>query len=97
MTFCLEEREYEILMARRPFDDCARYIESKFGNIVKLQPGEEILPGLRAIGYGKIPVAYGDEWIVLPITKPCHGSFVVKIEVSAEELEWFLKKHVSGR
>ncbi|WP_457620935.1 DUF1894 domain-containing protein [Methanopyrus sp.] len=88
MTFYLEEREYEVPMARRPFDDCAGYIESEFRNTIMSQPGEEILPGLRRWG------AEESQWRTGMGVGGLHREGGSRY---GRELEWFLKKHLGGR
>ncbi len=75
---CIDKLNYEILY-KGSFKDCANYIRKNFKNIVDKNAGEEIIEGIFLIGISPIPVAYEDNYIIFPYTKPCYGTYVIKI------------------
>ena len=84
---CIDKLNYEILY-KGGFKDCAKYIEKNFKNVIYKNAGEEIIKGIFLIGIPPIPVAYEDNYLIFPYTKPCYGTFVLKInldEIKEEE------------
>ncbi|WP_423793256.1 DUF1894 domain-containing protein [Methanocaldococcus indicus] len=77
---CIDKLNYEILY-KGGFKDCAEYIRKNFKNIVEKKAGDEIIEGIFLIGISPIPVAYEDNYIIFPYTKPCYGTFVLKINL----------------
>ncbi len=93
MSFCLEtylqkSDDYNILISRAGFKQCAQLIEENSREIVYVNPGEKIL-GARIIGIPPIPIGLNEKkgTIILPYTKPCYGTAAVEIPVEPEEME----------
>lgn len=93
MSFCLEtylqqSDDYNILISRAGFKQCAQLIEESSREIVYVNPGEKIL-GARIIGIPPIPIGLNEKkgTIILPYTKPCYGTAAVEIPVEPEEME----------
>lgn len=102
MAFCLDtylqqSDDYEILASQAGFKDCAMIIRFKADEVINVKPGEEIL-GVRIIGVPPIPIGIkNDEHkVLIPYTKPCHGTSVVELPIDEEEIEkikklaWFI-------
>lgn len=93
MAFCLDtylqqSDDYEILASQAGFKDCAMIIRFKAPEVVKVKPGEEIL-GVRVIGVPPIPIGINEDkgTVLIPYTKPCHGTSVVELPITPEEIE----------
>jgi hypothetical protein len=93
MSFCLEtylqqSDDYEILISRAGFKDCAKIIQEKATEILYVKAGEKIL-GVRIIGIPPIPIGVDGEkgTIILPYTKPCYGTAAIELPVESEELD----------
>lgn len=93
MAFCLDtylqqSDDYEILASQAGFKDCAMIIRFKAPEVVKVKPGEEIL-GVRVIGVPPIPIGINEDkgTVLIPYTKPCHGTSVVELPITSEEIE----------
>jgi hypothetical protein len=93
MSFCLEtylqqSDEYEIFITRSGFKDCARIIEEKADEIFYINPGDKVL-GARIIGIPPIPIGVNPEkgTIIIPYTKPCHGTSAIELPVEEEEID----------
>lgn len=93
MSFCLDtylqqSDNYEILLSKVAFQDCARLIRYKADEIVNVNPGESIL-GVRIIGVPPIPIGINNEkgTVLIPYTKPCHGTSVVELPVGEDEIK----------
>ena len=100
MSFCLdnylqESDDYEILASQAGFKDCAMIIRFKADEIVKVNPGDEVL-GVRVIGIPPIPIGINDEkgTVMIPYTKPCHGTSVIEIPVDKSEIEKIRKLNI---
>ncbi|XRO76136.1 DUF1894 domain-containing protein [Methanocaldococcus sp. 10A] len=86
---CIDKMNYEILY-KGGFKDCAEFIRKNFKNVKEVNAGDEIIKGIFLIGIPPIPVAYEDNYIIFPYTKPCYGTFVLKInleEIKEEKKE----------
>ncbi len=100
MSFCLEtylqqSDDYEILASQAGFKDCARIIRFKAPEIIHVKAGEEIL-GSRVIGITPIPIGVDSKkgTVLIPYTRPCHGSAVVELPINEEEIEKIRKLNI---
>ncbi len=75
---CIDNYNYEILL-KGSFKECAEYIKQNYKNIKNLDAGEEVIDGVMLIGKPPIPIAYDENYVIFPYTKPCYGSFVLKV------------------
>ncbi|HIQ38457.1 MAG TPA: DUF1894 domain-containing protein [Methanothermococcus okinawensis] len=78
---CIENYNYEILF-KGTFKECSNYIRKNFKDIRYLKAGEEVIKGVLLIGKPPIPVAYHGDFVIFPYTKPCYGTFVLKVPLS---------------
>lgn len=86
---CLNDYNYEILLSHNNFAQSETFIRSKFWETYYFEPGFTIL-GLRLLGDGAVPVAVEDnteDTLVFPYTKPCMGTFVIKIKGIPDEVK----------
>jgi hypothetical protein len=93
MSFCLdtylqESDDYEVLLSRAGFKDCAKIIKEKATEVLYINPGEKVL-GVRMIGVPPIPVGVNKDegTIIISYTKPCHGTAAIELPVVDEEIE----------
>ena len=93
MSFCLDNYlqqsdDYEILASQAGFKDCAMIIRFKSDEIINVNPGDEVL-GVRVIGIPPIPIGINDDkgTVLIPYTKPCHGTSVVELPIDKAEIE----------
>ncbi len=82
---CVEDLNYEILLSKAGFKECSTFISSNFDEYYQVQPGYHMM-NVFIIGIPPIYVAVEDDNIIFTYTKPCHGTFVLKIG-SPEEVE----------
>ncbi|ABR56462.1 Uncharacterised conserved protein UCP006577 [Methanococcus aeolicus Nankai-3] len=75
---CIDNYSYNIIL-KGSFKECAKYIKDNYKSIRELQAGDEVIEGVMLIGKPPIPVAYEEDYIIFPYTKPCHGSYVLKV------------------
>ncbi|EHP89530.1 DUF1894 domain-containing protein [Methanotorris formicicus] len=81
---CIDKLNYEILY-KGGFKECAEFIRKNFKNVKEVNAGEEIFEGIFLIGIPPIPIAYEDNYVIFPYTKPCYGTFVLKIKTEEEK------------
>ncbi len=100
MSFCLDtylqqSDNYEILLSQAGFKDCTMLIRYKAPELVHVKAGEEIL-GSRVIGITPIPIGVDSKkgTVLIPYTKPCHGSAVVELPVNEEEINKIRKLNI---
>jgi hypothetical protein len=86
-TYLQESEDYEVLISRAGFKECARVIDENAPEVIHVKPGDKIL-GARIIGIPPVPVGINEEkgTILFPYTKPCYGTAVVEIPVGVEEI-----------
>jgi len=78
---CIENLKYEmILPLGASFKECREYVEKNFSEVLYVDPGykifDEYLIGLPPIALG---IEEGKK-IIFPYTKPCHGTYLLRIE-----------------
>lgn len=86
---CLNDLDYEILLSHCTLRQAEEFIRSKYWETYYFEPGFSVL-GLRTICDGAIPVAIddkSDDTIIFPYTKPCMGTFVIRIQRVPEEVK----------
>jgi hypothetical protein len=93
MSFCLEtylqqSDDYEVLISRTGFKECAEIIKEKATEILYINPGDKIL-GARIIGIPPIPIGFNKNkgTLIISYTKPCHGTAAIELPINKEELE----------
>ncbi|CAB3289399.1 conserved protein of unknown function [Methanocaldococcus lauensis] len=80
---CIDKYNYEILF-KGSFKECAKFIRENCKNVKEVNPGEEVIKGIMLIGIPPIPVGYEEGYIIVPYTKPCYGTFVLKVKIEEE-------------
>jgi len=80
---CVESMYYEILKRNASFRECRDYIRQHFREFIDVQPGFKIFD-IHLIGIPPIAIGLDADFIVFPYTKPCHGTFLLRIEDTAE-------------
>jgi hypothetical protein len=80
---CVESMNYEILMRGGSFKECREYIVKHFTEYIEVQPGFRIFD-IHTIGVPPIAIGLDRDFIIFPYTKPCHGTFLLRVEDTAE-------------
>lgn len=91
---CLNDYDYDILLSHKTYKESEEFIRSKYWETYYVEPGYTVL-GLRILGDGYVPVAVEDNTdnLVLPYTKPCMGTFVVRILEVPDEVARIRKEY----
>jgi hypothetical protein len=85
---CLNDYDYDILLSHETYPVSEKFILSKYWETYYVEPGYSVL-GLRILGSDYVPIAVEDNTdnLILPYTKPCMGTFVVRIKNVPAEVE----------
>lgn len=82
---CIETLKYEILLSRCTFKDAKEFIKGEFEEVHEVPPGYRMFD-VFLIGVPPIFIGVDEDRVIFPYTKPCHGTFVLRIE-GKEEIE----------
>jgi hypothetical protein len=81
---CIEELKYEVVLSQASFKECREYVKEHFAERYEVEPGFRIFESY-IIGLPPIFVGVEGDVVFFPFTKPCHGTFLLRIE-SPEEV-----------
>ena len=76
---CIESLKYEIILRDASFRECRDYIRGNYKDYVDVDPGFKIFDK-HIIGVPPISIGFDGDVIIFPFTKPCYGTFLMKIE-----------------
>jgi hypothetical protein len=76
---CIESMKYEIILRDASFKECRDYIRANYKEYVDVDPGFKIFDK-HIIGIPPISIGFDGDVIIFPFTKPCYGTFLMKIE-----------------
>ncbi len=80
---CVEAMNYEIVLRDATFKESRDYVRSHFKESIDVQPGFKVFD-VYVIGLPPIAIGLENDFIIFPYTKPCHGTFLLRVE-DAEE------------
>lgn len=80
---CIDALRPEIILSRTTFRKAQEYIKKNMREYYEVEPGYKIFD-VHIIGVPPLYVGIAGDHVVFPYTKPCHGTFVVKIEGPGE-------------
>jgi hypothetical protein len=81
---CIENLPHEVLNSYISIKESRDIIEREYPIVYHINPGFKIL-GNSLIGTPPIAIGVDGDCIIFPYTKPCHGTFLLKVN-SAEEV-----------
>jgi len=82
---CLESLPYEVLLSKISFKEAREFL-ARYPEKFDVEPGYKIFD-VRIIGVPPIRVAVDGDAVLFPFTKPCHGTFLLRVPDSFEEIE----------
>ncbi len=81
---CIENLKYEMLLPLgASFKECREYVEKNFAEVWYVDPGYKLFDEY-IIGLPPIALGLDEGKIVFPYTKPCHGTYLLRIEDTDE-------------
>jgi hypothetical protein len=75
---CVESMNYEILLRNGSFKECREYVKKNFAEFIDVQPGFKIFD-VYIIGVPPITIGLEGDFVIFPYTKPCHGTFLLRV------------------
>jgi hypothetical protein len=82
---CIDELKYEVLLSQCSFKEAREYIKNNFKEVIEVPPGYRIFDTFL-IGVPPLFVGVEGEDVIIPFTKPCYGTYVMRIK-GGEEIE----------
>lgn len=80
---CIELMDYKILLSNISFKEGRDFIKGHSKEVYEVEPGYKLFD-VYLIGVPPIFVGVEDGNVIFPYVKPCHGTFVLKIEDEEE-------------
>jgi hypothetical protein len=80
---CVEKLNYEVILRYCSFREAAEYIRQNTTEYYEVPPGFKIFD-VHIIGVPPILVGIEGTDIIFPFTKPCHGTFLLKVRGDGE-------------
>ncbi len=82
---CLEALKYEVLVRHCSFREAADYIRKHCSEYYEVLPGHRLFD-IHIIGIPPVLIGIDGANLIFPYTKPCHGTFLLRME-GGEEIE----------
>jgi len=70
---------YEIVLRDATFRESRDYIKAHFKEFIDVQPGFKVFD-VHLIGLPPIAIGLDGDSVIFPYTKPCHGTFLLRVE-----------------
>jgi hypothetical protein len=80
---CVEEMKYEIVLRDASFKESREYIKKHFPEYIDVQPGFSVFD-IHVIGLPPVAIGLDHDFVIFPYTKPCHGTFLLRVEDADE-------------
>jgi hypothetical protein len=81
---CIEDMNKEILLQGASFKEAREYVEAHCKEVYYIDPGFKLLEK-AVIGVPPIAIGIDGDFLILPYTKPCYGTYLLRVE-SADEI-----------
>lgn len=80
---CVESMNYEIVLRDASFRESRDYIKANYNEFIDVEPGFKIFD-VYVIGLPPITIGLEGDFVIFPFTKPCHGTFLLRVEGKEE-------------
>jgi hypothetical protein len=87
---CIDSLPYDVILRGSSFKECRDYIKKECPESVNVQPGFKVFD-THIIGVPPISIGLDGDFVIFPFTKPCHGTFLLRVE-DKEEADRLRKK-----
>ncbi len=75
---CIESVKYEIVLKNASFKECREYVRDHCTDYRDVEPGFKMYDK-HLIGVPPISIGIDGDVIIFPYTKPCYGTFLMKV------------------
>jgi len=76
---CVESMNYEIVLRDATFKESREFIKNQFREYREVQPGFKVFD-VHVIGLPPVAIGLDGDFVIFPYTKPCHGTFLLRVE-----------------
>ncbi|GAB7016704.1 DUF1894 domain-containing protein [Methanogenium cariaci] len=80
---CIEKLDYEVIDKHISFKEGAAYIDKNCAEVYEVKPGFKIFDKAM-IGIPPVRIGLDGDVVTFPFTKPCHGTFLLRVSDAAE-------------
>ncbi len=80
---CVESMNYEIVIRGTTFKESREYIREHFRENLDVPAGFKVFD-VHLIGVPPISIGLDGDFVIFPYTKPCHGTFLLRVEDKKE-------------
>ncbi len=80
---CVEDMPCEVIFSRASFAECREHVERHCPRYCHVDPGFRLFDSYL-IGVPPIAIGVDGDAVLFPYTKPCHGTFLLRIEDAGE-------------
>jgi hypothetical protein len=80
---CVDELPYEVILSKASFAECRAYVEKRCPQYCHVEPGFTLFEK-HIIGVPPIAIGVDGDVVFFPYTKPCYGTFLLRIEDATE-------------
>lgn len=80
---CIESLSYEVVLQGASFKECREYVRANCKENRTVEPGFKIFEK-PIIGIPPISVGLDGNTITFPFTKPCYGTFLLRVDDKEE-------------
>lgn len=87
---CIEKLNYEVIDKHISFKEGATYVSKNCSEIYEVEPGFKLFDK-AIIGIPPIRIGIDGDVITFPFTKPCYGTFLLRVS-DAEEADMLRRK-----
>ena len=76
---CVESMDYEIVLRDATFKESREFVKKTYAEFRYVEPGFKVFD-THVIGLPPIAIALDGDFVIFPFTKPCHGTFLLRVE-----------------
>lgn len=80
---CIEDLKPDVVLSSVTFKECRAYIEANFREVYYVDPGFRLFDEYL-IGVPPIAIGIDGDMVLFPYTKPCHGTFLIRLKGNGE-------------
>jgi hypothetical protein len=80
---CIEKLKYEVIDKHISFKEAADYIGKNCAEVYEVKPGFKLFDKAM-IGIPPVRIGIDGDIVTFPFTKPCYGTFLLRVSDPAE-------------
>jgi len=80
---CIEDLKPDVILSSVTFKECREFIEKSTKEVSYVEPGYRLFEEYL-IGVPPIAIGVDGDFLLFPYTKPCHGTFLIRLPGNGE-------------